>query len=522
MSQTDEVQITTASAVNEQAHPNDSGKPLDAAELATDAGGQQCQMPLEPICTPEKVLKILRDAKVRVFCDQFGHAYAYLPWDMPTDHWECLPIKSRIFRNRVSGLLRRAVNMRIKARHLKEIMQELELQAEGAELVDLDNRVGAAEGGVRIDLGDESWRTILVTRSGYAVVQEREPHFYRAKHQRPLPEPVPGGQVWELFDYVPVGDGGDRLLILTWFAAGLCPGTPVPILVFAGQQGSAKTTCCRRIRSLIDPSVVPLLEIERRHIMQVFYHHAAPCFDNTGSLNRRDADIFCRAVTGDGVERRKLFTNTEAEILAFRRAIMMSAIDIPSDRPDFRDRCLIVRRTRLNEFEAVANLDARFEQARPRLFGSLLDLLAKTLSYLDSAPSTGEFRMADFARLGRAVATVLGKTPEDFDTAYRANLAEQSRELVDDSTFAQAVITFARKHQKDPGWTGNTQDLLKELVEPAGPNTLSPKDDSWPKSPRWASTRLGELAPALASEKIIVERLPRENNRRPWKIYAIE
>jgi hypothetical protein len=261
-------------------------------------------------------------------------------------------------------------------------------------------------------------------------------------------------------------------------------------------------------------------EVESRHLMQVFYHHALPVFENVGSLNREQADIYCRAVTGSGVERRKLYTDTEEIILAFRRPILMNGIDIPSNRPDFLDRCLILPCTRLNDFKAVANLDAQFEQARPRLLGSLLDLLAKTLSCLDSAPSAGEFRMADFAHLGRAVATALGKTPTDFDAAYKANRAQQHRELIEDSPFARAVIEWASS-LRPSSWEGNVTDLLKLVTNEAKKKAIPTKDAAWPKSPRWASTRLGELAPALASEKIILQRQPRDGNCRPWKIYSI-
>jgi hypothetical protein len=250
-----------------------------------------------------------------------------------------------------------------------------------------------------------------------------------------LPEPVRGGKPWQILKHLAIRGQDTGLLVLAWLVVALYPTIPVPILILTGGQGSAKTTRSRRIRSLIDPSHVPVLgDIETRDMTQVFYHHAVPSFENIAYLSRPLADIFCRAVTGSGIERRKRYTDSEEVIFAFRRPIILNGIDIPSDRPDFRDRCLVLTFQRLKVFHSLTGLDARFEQAKPALFGALLDLLVKTLGLLDSTPSTGQFRMADFAHFDRAVARALGKTSEDFDAAYRANLGEHSNELVGDIT----------------------------------------------------------------------------------------
>jgi len=206
-------------------------------------------------------------------------------------------------------------------------------------------------------------------------------------------------------------------------------------------------------------------------------------------------------------------------IFSFRRPIIFNGIDIPSDRPDFRDRCLVLTFPRIENFQPLAGLDAQFERARPALFGALLELLVKTLRLLDSTPPTGEFRMPDFAHFGRAVARALGREAKDFDAAYRANLCEHSSDLVEDSPFARAVREFAKSYTKKTSWRGNVKELLGLATEVAKEHNIPTKD--FPQSPRWASTRLRELAPPLRAEGVIVEQLKPENKCRPWLVFTL-
>ncbi len=477
--------------------------------------------PIDDDLTVEAVLKILKDAGVQFFCNENGIAFANVPWNAPTAHWECVLVKSKKFRQRLKGLVSQKFDGRMSASLLKEVLQELELLAEDGPQMPLSNRVAAAAHGIYIDMGDESWHSIHVTGDGYRLVQEKEPRFYRAKHQQPVPMPVAGGKPWQILRHLAIRGRNIGVLVLAWLAVALCPTVPVPILILTGGQGSAKTTRSRQVRSLLDPSHVPLLgELEARDLMQIFYHHAVPCFENVAYLTRGLADIFCRAVTGSGIERRKLYTDSEEVIFTFRRPIIFNGIDVPSDRPDFRDRCLVLTFPRIAIFQPLALLDAQFERARPALFGALLDLLVKSLGLLDSTPTTGEFRMADFAHFGRAVARALGKEPKDFDDAYRANLREHSIELVEDCPFARAVRELAKSRTKDEPWCGNMQELLKLTTQTAKDKSISTKD--FPKSPRWASTRLREVAPALRAEGIVVEQLKPENKCRPWSVYKLK
>ncbi len=153
-------------------------KPKDSARTNGSAAGN--------ILTSERVFQILDDAGVSLFCDQYGNAFAALPWHRPETHWECVPVKTRKFRQRLNELIDNADHTKASAAFLKQMVPEVELRCEEAAPIELHNRVTIAENGIHVDIGDDLRRTILVTSERYRVVQDPKPRFYRSKHQRPL------------------------------------------------------------------------------------------------------------------------------------------------------------------------------------------------------------------------------------------------------------------------------------------------------------------------------------------------
>lgn len=465
--------------MSDNAHPQESSKPVPAPLLPPTSGAEPAvagsigelgllhdaddtEKPDEIDVTPERILAIASEEGVEFFCDQHGIPFTWIPVDSPSNHWECWPIRSQLFRGRLLGLVSREASGLPLPASLKQAVDMMNLQAHQAERRDLSNRTKAKDDTILIDLGDNRWRMIVVGKDGWKITEQDNAYFCRALHQLPLVEPVRGGDPRELFEYVPVEDDGEELLLLTWLVSALLPEMPSPILLQVGQQGSAKTTRCRRLRSLADPSVTPVLGYsELPQLTLTFYHHAVPCFENVSHFSRRQADMFCRAVTGDGIQRRKLYTDSDEVIFSFRRAIMINGITIPSTRPDFLDRCIVLQCKRIDVFKTLRSLDEQFEKARPRLLGSLLDLLVQALNLLPTTPPATEFRMADFAHFGRAVARALGRTPRDFDEAYHANIRQQSHELVEDCPVASAVKELALGFTKDEPFIANAKTLLE-------------------------------------------------------------
>ena len=51
------------------------------------------------------------------------------------------------------------------------------------------------------------------------------------------------------------------------------------------------------------------------------------CLDNVSDIQPWLHDAICRAVTGDGLLRRQLYTDSDVSVLAFRRVVALTSID---------------------------------------------------------------------------------------------------------------------------------------------------------------------------------------------------
>ena len=75
----------------------------------------------------------------------------------------------------------------------------------------------------------------------------------------------------------------------------------------------------------------------RTMVVNLQQHWFLP-FDNVSHLNDEMSDTLCRAITGGGIQQRKLFTNAEDYIFTFQRCIAVNGINNVANRPDLLDR----------------------------------------------------------------------------------------------------------------------------------------------------------------------------------------
>ena len=287
---------------------------------------------------------------------------------------------------------------------------------------------------------------------------------------------------------------------------------PRPILMLVGPHGSSKSTVSAFLRRLLDPSRVEFLGRDARaDLPLVFFKHAVSVFDNMDGMTPQEADLCCQAVTGRGIARRKLYTDADEFILSFQRAIIVNGLGLPTNRPDFLDRTLIFDLERLppEQRRVLEQVEDGFMAARPRLLGGLFNTLSQALAQLPKGSTAGLSRMADFHRLGRAVAEVLGFASQQFDDAYRTAEARQKRGAFD-NTLALALLLFARQVRR---WQGEATELLQRLHETAKANQIRQSPEFWPATPMGLGRQLKHLGEALARNGVRISRLRRVTAR---------
>ncbi|MGL4551260.1 MAG: primase C-terminal domain-containing protein, partial [Gemmataceae bacterium] len=423
----------------------------------------------------ERLVRLVADAGVTLFLDQFREPHAHVRVGAAS---VSLKLRGKEFRQ----WLARQVWQKERAAVAQDVLSAAVLALEGRTRYEgavrpLEQRVAWHEGAIWYDLADERGRAVRVTAGGWSVEQRVPILFRRAGHQAAQILPVRGGSLDALLPLVRFARPHAGPLLLAYLVTCLVPDIPHPVAWVTGPQGASKSTLCRLIRRLIDPTCLEGLSLPPRHeLPQVLFRHWFASFDNVGAIPSDVSNVLCRAVTGEGISRRQLFSDDEDVIYQFRRCVCLNGIHLAA-RPDLLDRALHLPLERLQaeEVRDEASVLARFEARRPELLGALLDALAGAMKVKPALRPAGLPRMADFALWGAAAAEALGIGAGTFLALYADNVRDMHEEAVADSPVAFALSEYMAT-RKD--FCGTATELLRALAESSGGGRGLPRSPS--------------------------------------------
>lgn len=379
---------------------------------------------------------------------------------------------------------------------LADALVALEGQAAATVAAATHLRTAPHAGGVVLDLGTPDGSVVVIDSAGWRVTPTSPVTFRRTAVTGPLPIPVAGGSLDELRHLLHVTDTSWPLLI-GWLVAAILPELPHPILSLRGPMGSAKSTTATRLVSLVDPSPAPLRTAPRDAESWVITAASSwiVALDNVSTIPPWMQDALCRAVTGDGLVRRQLYTDSAVTVVTMKRAVILTSIDVGAMRGDLADRLVRVELERIGGTarRTDAELNDAFAAAHPRILGALLDLVAGVLAHLPTVTLDTLPRMADFARVLAAVDHAAGL---DSLAKYRALGKELMTDVVDDDPVATAVVALAKRKGE---WSGTAQELHALLTSDRPPK-------GWPAQARTLVTRLMNAATALRAVGVEVTR----------------
>ena len=482
----------------------------DAAVAEGSSGGSQA----------DRLVRLARASGTVLFTDQAGEPYVAVNGDGTVVH----PLNSRATRRWLAGLMYAAEAKAPGGEGLQSAIITLEaLAVQADDRHELEVRVARRGSEVWYDLGRAAVR---VAPGSWEVVENPPILFRRYAHQLPQVEPVHGGDFSMIHNFVRLADDDHRLLADVATIAGLVPGSPRPILDFYGPEGSAKTTGAKAIARMLDPSAAPTVRRVLRddELTQRLSQWWAPVFDNLAApLPDRMQDALAAACTGDGDVRRTLYTTADSTVIAFRRVIILTGIAVPLTRPDALDRALLLGSERVPEKDRrdEESLTAEIEAAIPSILGGAFDILARAMEILPRVRLATMPRMADFARLGYAIAEAMGFGGGRFLVAYERNRRDKHAEAIAASLVAQAVV----KHVEacSGTWEGSPTDLKKALDKLAPELGVDLDDkraaDGWPRTAAALGTTLLTIAATLEGAGVSF-RAERSNRGRSYKFVA--
>ncbi|MCE0535756.1 hypothetical protein LWF15_09540 [Kineosporia rhizophila] len=408
-----------------------------------------------------------------------------------------LPLRGRDgLRQRLARTYYTETNSAASSSALSDAMTVIEGMAAESPAETVGLRVAAHPGGMILDLGDATGRVVRIEPGRWWIEAHSPVLFRRTALTQPLPVPQRPGSLDGFRQLLNVDDDGFALIV-AWLLAALIPNIPHPILALLGEQGTAKSTAAAFCVGLIDPSPAPLRSAPKDVKAWAVTATASwtVALDNVSTIAPWFSDTLCKAVTGDGIVDRALFTDDDVTVLAFRRVIALTSIDAGSLAGDLAERMVPVELQRItpDRRRPDADVAADYRQAQPATLAALLDLLAGVLAALPTVELAELPRMADFARMLAALDTVTGWNSL---AAYQQRTNESNHAVVESDPFATAITAMVKGTVA--GWAGTIAELLATITPEHPPR-------GWPRTNRAAGGHLRRISPALRACGINVE-----------------
>ncbi len=459
------------------------------------------------------------------FRDQYGATYAQITL---SDHNEIVSLESSKFRRYLAKLFYDNCDRKvINSDALNNSIQILQAKAEfESPVIQLSLRVTTSsdKSVIYYDLTDEKRRYVEIRKDGWNIVNDAQVLFSQF-NQMPQVEPKKNvdEKIFDKFlNLTNVKDEQNRLLLKVYIVSMFIPEIAHPILLLHGEKGSAKSTLQTLIKLLVDPSKPSLLTIQndKNEFIQQLAHNYVTFYDNVNHNPTWLSDEACKAVTGIGHTKRKLYTNDEDIVYEYKRCLSFNGINISMTEPDALDRSIMIELQRIRkELRQVEScIYEEFEKLKPELLGYIFDTLSKSIQIKETIKLQDLPRMAEFALWGEAIARALNYEPLRFINAYYENIGRQNIEALEANQLGQALIKLfdelGDSHQTE--WYSSTAECLVKLNEIAGKNNMNTDSRSWPKSTNSFSRSINRIRSNLLEGlgiDISVARITTENSK---------
>jgi hypothetical protein len=356
-----------------------------------------------------------------------------------------------------------------------------------------------------LDLDNRDGTVMMITKDGWFPGDDPDRFLFRhPKHMAALPEPLRGGSLEELRQFLNLPDDDAWLLYQGFLLMVFNPFDVVtePILLLNGPPGSAKSTTARLTSNLVDPSTSPsghlrAMPKDERDLLIATNNTILPVFDNVSRLNPWLSDAFCRLATGAALGTRTLFSDSDETVFTGKRPVIITGIEDIATRNDFLDRTIIITLPVISPDQRrdEHQLKVAFEEARPRILGALLDKVVTALRNYPKTALVGLPRLSNFAIWGTAGLDD-GKEGRFYD-AYLRNIATARKLSLGASILATAVLQFAKGRDS---WTGTASELLTALNRQVSQEQQRSK--AWPPDATRLSSALRRAQADLLGEGV--------------------
>ena len=419
-------------------------------------------------------------------------------------HSEINGVRSRRFKSWLSKKFLVSQGTEAKSADIDSAILLLEDDAVDEPRHEIFTRLASHDGKIYVDLCNDEYEAIEVDGIGWRIVQNPPVWFARHQSMQPLPYPTPDGSLERLREFANLSDE-DFTLFVSWIVSSANPDGPFFVLSISSEHGSGKSALSTVAKSILDPNSAMRLAPPKDGdaVFATASAQRVLIYDNLKKIDQNFSDVLCRLATGGTISKRALHTDNDVFSFSAKRPIILNGIAPSLGGLDLLSRTVQIRTLPIQESKRLTEsaFFARFDEARPAIFGALLKGVSCAIRMEDYTPR-------DLPRMADAAAFVMraeagGGLPWAEGTFARTFTEKERRkedEALEGDPVAAKVISLSKNV-----WKGSTKELLLEITK-----DLSPEEKKFvPQTPRGLSPRLLELAPILRSRGIVCERSER-------------
>lgn len=378
--------------------------------------------------------------------------------------------------------------------NISKVVNLLKAKGMFLEPVEIGQRCIVIDDTIYYDLANSKAEVVKISKNGWEITTDLECLFDSNTIMKAQVTPVEYDNLNILDKYFRYKDTNHLILQKIALVSLFIENIQRPICVLHGEKGSAKTSTMKLIRNIVDPSSVPTTSLPRTvdDLAVTLSNQYLICFDNIDRISNDISDLLCTAVTGGGYAKRKLYTDSEQQVMYFKKGIVLNGINVVATRPDLLDRCILLELERIPSSERIGEneLNKRIEADMPKILGAIFTTISKAMNKYESIKLKDLGRLTDFTRWGYAIAEVSGIGGDVFLKAYLNNQNDSNYEAIQSNPVGEAIIKFMESNRK---WDGTSTDLLKELINVAEKENINVSSSGWPKAANSLSRRLNEI-----------------------------
>ncbi len=472
------------------------------------------------------------ERKITFFIDQYQRLFASVPFG--NRGIVNYPLHSESFKRIAAQEVMKQLDSkgnpkRPTPENIKTYIAECEAEAyKSGQTFDIYNRAARFGNSYYIDCCDDQGKVVMFNKEGWILLDmQLYPMFMRYSDMQPITIANKGSR--EAFDkFISLLHVSEnyKIQIESYVVLTGLPDIQQVILYMIGPQGSVKSTAEELIGSVFDPTITESLTMptQQRDIVQQLMHHYVPVYDNVDNISDNIASDLCRACTGGGFEKRKLYSDDDDIIYRYRRKIMLNGINVGNQRPDFIDRCLIILQERVPDEQRRAKEDIKEEAKKllPEVRAYCLDTLVKAINLYDNVKQElqGKLpRMADYCIWAESVSRALGYEPMTFYNNFMALQDKQTRDALLSDTVGELTIEWLDQNE---GWKTNklveiaASDFYNEIRKLAEERHYNLRQIRFPGNAKWMTDRLNSLKHSFSEYGINVDTSIRGRNNNKY------